>query len=75
MPGQGFVQLRRVILDAVEFFPDEAAIAGEFVCLREFAKWLKVLAAERAKRQGRRAPARDLTAPEPLIEPAAMSAR
>jgi hypothetical protein len=36
---------------AVKFFPEETAMAGELLYMRELVKQLKVLAAERAKRQ------------------------
>jgi hypothetical protein len=38
---------------AVKFFPEETAMAGELLYMRDLVKQLKVLAAERAKRQGR----------------------
>ncbi|MHC4250641.1 MAG: hypothetical protein ACYS9X_16060 [Planctomycetota bacterium] len=36
---------------AVKFFPEETAMAGELLYMRDLVKQLKVLAAERAKRQ------------------------
>jgi len=55
---------------SVTFFPDEEAMAGELVYLRDLVKRLKVIAAERDARQKAEAPAPEPEPePEPELEP------